>query len=180
MIAGSVARRYAKALLELGIETQSQEAVGIEVEYLAHAFRASPELREAVMNPVFPVSERRATLEALGARLGLTRLVHNFVMLLLERGRIGALPDIQREYARLLDEHAGRIRARVLAPAPVPEELQQRLRAVLEQKLGKQVVLETRVDPSLIGGLVTEVGDLVYDGSIKYQMEALKEQLLSE
>jgi F-type H+-transporting ATPase subunit delta len=178
MIAGSIARRYAKALLSLGVADRSQESMGRELDDLAQAVAKSAELREALQNPVFPHSLRRATLETLCARLGTTRLVRNFVLLVLERHRIGALPDMRREFHRLLDQHAGRIRARVTSARPLTPELEARLRTALEQRHAKKVLLEKRDDPRLIGGLVTEVGDIVYDGSVRYQLDTLRSQLL--
>jgi F-type H+-transporting ATPase subunit delta len=180
MIVGSIARRYAKALLSLGLEDQSQEAMARQLDELAKPLGQSAELREALGNPIFPLSERKATMEALCARLGLTHLVHNFVMLLLERGRILSLPDIARELGVMVDAHAGRVRARVTSAAVLGPDLEARLRVALEKRHGKKVILEKLVDPTLIGGLVTEVGDITYDGSVRYQMEALKATLLPE
>jgi F-type H+-transporting ATPase subunit delta len=180
MIIGSIARRYAKALLAIGLEDQSQETMVRQLDDLAGAFRQSAELREALGNPIFPVSERKATMEALIVRLGLTRTLRSFVLLLLERGRVLALPDVARELGVLVDNHAGRVRARVTSATLLAPELEGRLRVALEKRHGKKVLLEKQVDPSLIGGLVTEVGDVTYDGSIKYQMEALKASLLPE
>lgn len=180
MIAGSIARRYAKALLSLGLEDQSQEAMARQLDELAHTLRSSAELREALGNPIFPLSERKATMELICTRLALTRTVRNFVMLLLERGRVLALPDIARELGVMVDAHAGRVRARVTSATPLGPDLEARLRVALEKRTGKKVLLEKGVDPTLIGGLVTEVGDVTYDGSIRYQMENLKSALLPE
>jgi F-type H+-transporting ATPase subunit delta len=177
MINGSIARRYAKALLSIAVEDKSEEPVALPLEELSRACAVSTELRQALTDPVFPLSERRAALEALGVRLGLTRTVRNFIMLLLDRGRIGALPDIGRELRAMVDAQAGRVRARVTSARPLPPELEARLRLLLEQRLGKKVVLERREDPSLLGGVVTEVGDLLFDGSLKHHIETLRKQL---
>jgi len=178
MIVGSIARRYAKALLSLGLEDQSQEVMVRQLDDLAGTLKGSAELREALGNPIFPLSERKATMEALCTRCALTRTMRNFVMLLLERGRVLALPDTAREFGVLVDAHAGRVRARVTSAAPLSPDLEGRLRVALEQRHGKKVLLEKQVDPALIGGLVTEVGDVTYDGSIKHQLEALRDSLL--
>ena len=180
MIVGSIARRYAKALLSLGLEDHSQEDLVRQLDDLARMLGQSAELRESLGNPIFPLSERKATMEALCTRLGLTRVVRSTVMLLLERGRILALPDIARELGALVDAHAGRVRARVTSATPLSPELEARLRVALEKRHGKKVLLEKLVDPTLIGGLVTEVGDMTYDGSIRYQIETLKAALLPE
>jgi F-type H+-transporting ATPase subunit delta len=180
MISGSIARRYAKALLSLGLEDQSQEAMARQLDELAHTLRQSAELREALGNPIFPLSERKSTMEAICTRLGLTRVVRNFVMLLLDRGRVLALTDIAREFGAMVDAQANRVRAKVTSATPLGPDLEARLRVALEKRHGKKVLLEKAVDPTLIGGLVTEVGDVTYDGSIRYQMENLKATLLPE
>jgi F-type H+-transporting ATPase subunit delta len=180
MIAGSVARRYAKALLALGVEEQTHESMGRELQDLAHAFAESDEIRQALLNPVFPLSERRAVLDGLCRRLGLSHLTRNAAMLLLDRGRTDALPDVAREFGALLDEHAGRIRARVIAAAPMAPDVEVRLKVALERMHGKKVVMQRFEDPSLIAGVVAEVGDMVYDGSLKHQMKRLRAALLYE
>jgi F-type H+-transporting ATPase subunit delta len=174
MIVGSIARRYAKALLALGAEEANLEPMLGQLEDLTRALAQSSELRQALSDPVFPLAERRAALDALGARLGVTRTVRSFTMLLLDRGRVLALPDITREFRGLVDARAGRVRARVTSARPLSPELEARLRTLLEQRLGKRVVLEKLEDPTLLGGLTAEVGDLLYDGSLRHHLEALQ------
>jgi F-type H+-transporting ATPase subunit delta len=177
MIVGSIARRYAKALLSLGLEDKSQDLMARQLDDLGRTLKGSEELREALGNPIFPLSERKATMEALCARFALTKTMRNFVLLLLERGRVLALPDIAREFGAMVDAHAGRVRARVTSATPLTPDLEGRLRVALEQRHGKKVLLEKEVDAGLIGGMVTEIGDVTYDGSIKYQLEALRATL---
>lgn len=179
-IVGSVSRRYAKALLDIGIAKQEFHPIGKELERLADTFRTSPDLRTVLENPVFPLEKRRLVLDELARRLALSRAVRNFVMLLLDKGRINALPDISRAYRELVDQYAGRVRATVTSARPLDPALEQRLKNALEKQTGKVVVLEKREDPAILGGLVTQVGDLVYDGSVRSQLAALREDLLAE
>jgi len=180
MVKGSLARRYAKALLDIGIQQQTYDALGKELDRTATTFTASPDLRHALTNPVFPSTSRRLVLEELARRLGLSKIVRNFVMLLLEKGRIGALPDIARAHRELVDEHAGRVRATVITAKPLDPALEQRLKTALERQSGKVVLLEKREDPAILGGVVTQLGDVLYDGSVRTQLEQLREELLSE
>jgi F-type H+-transporting ATPase subunit delta len=180
MITGSLARRYAKALLSLGVQQQTYDALGRELDRAADTFVASGELRVALENPVFPLEKRRLILDELTRRLALSKVVRNFVMLLLDKGRIGALPDIARAHRALVDEHAGRIRASVTSARPLDPALEARLRTALERQSGKTVILEKREDPKIIGGLVTQLGDLVFDGSVRSQLASLREQLLTD
>ncbi len=106
--------------------------------------------------------------------------MRNFLMLLLDRGRIGALPGIGREFRALADAHAGRISATVRSAQPLDPGVELRLKAVLEKRTGKTVILDKEEDPGLIGGIVTQVGDLVYDGSVRTQLANLRRQLLAD
>src|ERR1044071_5947153 len=110
-LAGSVARRYARALFQIGVDSGTVEAFGQEVTDLAALFEQSPELRQALVNPVFKPSEKRATLDRLLPRVTPSPIVQRFAALLLDRGRIALLPAVARAYRELSDAHAARVRA---------------------------------------------------------------------
>jgi F-type H+-transporting ATPase subunit delta len=180
VILGSVARRYAKALLEIGVKQQTYDALGKELERVADTFGRSPELKQTLENPIFPLEKRKLVLDELARRLALSKIVRNFVLLLLDKGRIGSLPDVARVYHTLVDEHANRVRATVTSARPLDPTLEKRLKTALEQQSGKTVILEKKEDPAILGGVITQLGDLVYDGSVRTQLENMREQLLSE
>lgn len=180
MIAGSIARRYAKALLEIGVAQRNFDALNRELERVAALYHDSKELSEVLANPVFPLARRQGVVEELVRRLALSKVIRNFLLLLLDRGRIAYLPSIAREHRALVDLQAGRLRARVTVAKALGPQLEARIKATLEKKTGRAVLLETREDPSIIGGVVTQVGDLVYDGSVRTQLQTLREQLLAE
>ena len=180
MITGSLSRRYAKALLEIGISQNTFDALGKELERAADTLRASPELRNALENPVFSLEKRKLIMDELSRRLALSKTVRNFIMLLLDKGRIARLPDISRVYRGLVDEHAGRVRATVVSARPLDPMLETRLKTALEKQSGKVVIFEKREDPSILGGLITQLGDTLYDGSVRTQLQELREELLSE
>ena len=180
MITGSLARRYAKALLELGIQQNTFDALGKELERAADTLRASPELRNALENPVFSLEKRKLIMDELARRLALSKTVRNFIMLLLDKGRIAALPDIARAHRTLVDEHAGRVRATVTSARPLDPMLETRLKTALEKSSGKVVIFEKREDPAILGGLITQLGDTLYDVSVRTQLQELREELLSE
>jgi len=105
--------------------------------------------------------------------------VQRFVLLLLDRSRIVLLPAIARAYQAMADDHVGRVRAQVTSAEPLTQVALDRVRRSLEQRTGKKVVMETAVDPELIGGLVARVGDLVLDGSVRTQLADLRTKLLN-
>jgi len=178
-LAGSVARRYARALFSIGVDRGDFEQLGRELGDLAALWSAEPDLRQALENPVFSPTEKRAVLEQLLPRVAPSPEAQKFVLLLLERRRIALLPAISRSYRELSDAHTGRVRALVTSAQPLGPAEVDRVRRSLEQRTGKRVILETAVDPSLIGGLVARVGDLVLDGSVRTQLATLRSRLLN-
>src|SRR5262249_43929692 len=154
------------------------EQMGQDLGALAALIGRSPDLRQSLENPIFALSQRKAVLSEVARRLGLQAAVKNFLLLLMDRGRIGQLPDIVRELGQLIDRQAGRVRAQLTSARPVSEEMATALRTAMERRLGKQVLLERREDPALLGGIVAKVGDVLYDGSVRTQLELAREELL--
>jgi F-type H+-transporting ATPase subunit delta len=177
MITGSVARRYAKAMLLIGIDDGNLDRIGREVRTLAAAMKTSPELTQTLASPVFPRSDREKVLRALLDRIGATQAVVNFTRLLLDRERVGVLPGISRSLDAMIDERAGRVAAQVRSATPLDEQQQKRLVKTLESLSGKKVEMAVEHDPSLLGGLVAKVGDVVYDGSLRTQLERIRQDL---
>jgi F-type H+-transporting ATPase subunit delta len=178
-LAGSVARRYARALFQIGVDAGTVEALGQELSDLADLFQQSVELRQTLVNPVFKPSEKKAILDRLLPRVTPSPIVQRFAALILDRGRISLLPALARAYRELSDAHAGRVRAVVTSAVPLGASDLERVRRSLERRTKKKVMLEAQVDPSLIGGLVARVGDLVLDGSVRTQLETLRDKLLN-
>lgn len=177
MPTGSIARRYARALMGIGVEDGTYEAMGRQLGVLARAMKSSQELSETLSNPVFPRADRRKVLKAILERIQATKTVESFTMLLLDRERLAVLPDISRELDRMIDERAGRIAAEVVSAQPLTEGQVSQLKAALEKLSGKQVELARREDPELLGGVVAKVGDIVYDGSLRTQLAQMRTSL---
>src|SRR5688572_22891042 len=179
MIAGSLARRYARAILDIGVAKGVYEQLGKDIDDLAAIYTGSRDLSEALTNPVFPMSRRRSVLEALLERLRVSPITRNFVLLLLDRERIPYLPAIARELRAMVDERAGRVRAVVTSARPLSADQLGGIQAALEKASGKKVILEKREDPELLGGIIAKVGDVAYDGSIRTQLEMMRERFLA-
>jgi F-type H+-transporting ATPase subunit delta len=179
VMGGSIARRYAKALFGLGLAEGNYDRYGQELADLARAYEGSAELRLSLENPVVKPSEKQAIMRSVLPRIAPSPAVQRFVLLLLDRGRIGLLRAIARAYQELADSRAGQVRATITAATPLgPGELD-RVRRALEKRTGQRVIVETAVDPDLIGGIVARVGDLVLDGSIRAQLDEMRRRLLN-
>ncbi len=177
MINSSLAKRYAKALLEIGREDGNQRSYGGELAALAELLASSPELMATLANPAISPEERGGLLGVFLSRLGCGPMVGNLARLLLDRGRMSLLPAVGQAYAELLDQAEGVVRARVVSAAPLDEAALARLKAALAAMAGREVRLEVSQDPKLVGGVVTRIGDRVLDGSLATQLRGLTESL---
>ena len=175
----TVAERYARAILELADEAKQLSQIVEEIKSVAAAYAESGELRALTANPAIEGTARDNLLKDLGVRLNLSAISMNAVRLMARRGRLSALPDVSEIFGRLADQKAGVLRATVTSAGPLPEEYYQRLSTELEQRTRRKILLERRQDPTLIGGVVTRIGDHTIDGSLKGRLAALERQLLA-
>ncbi len=178
MISGSIARRWARALFAIGEEHGNLLGLLKEVQRAADAWMDSEELRDTMTNPLIDARARLAVWDSLVRRIGASRLGKNFLMLLFDKARLTELAGIARELAVLVDNKDNRLRAEVIGAVPVSEGVVTRLRSALQRSTGKAVMMTTREDPSIIGGVITRVGDLMYDGSIRTRLSRMKEGML--
>lgn len=169
----ALAKRYARALYELAGSTAEAARLAEELTLLAQVHAESREWREVMNNPVFSV-QRRKVAEALAAELKLGAQTTRALLYLIERGRQSIVGDIAEAISTLLESKTGRVKAQVLTPAPLPKDRLERIRAALERISGRLIVLEETIDPTLIGGVVTRVGSLVYDGSLKTNLDQFR------
>jgi len=178
LIAGSVARRYAKALVDVAAASDELEAVRQELSRFADLLGEQRELRQFFTNPSVLRRDKVRVLDDVVARLLVRPLTRSFLRILLEAGRLPALESVLRAYEALVDERLGRVRAMVTTAGPLEAGAQERLRQRLEQMTGKTVYLEVQQDPTILGGLVTQIGSLVYDGSLRTQLARLRGELV--
>jgi F-type H+-transporting ATPase subunit delta len=179
MVTGSLSRRYARAFIQVGEAQGSLEAMGKELASLAKAFQVSKELGEALSNPAFPRSDRRKILNAILAKVAASPATKTFVMLLLDKERVPSLPAISREVEAMIAQKSGRVTAEVVSAIPLAGAQLETLRTELEQLSGKKVDIQSKEDPALLGGVVAKVGDTVYDGSLRTQLRALRDSMVS-
>jgi F-type H+-transporting ATPase subunit delta len=173
----AVARRYAKALWELASQESRLEAVAQELQRFEHVLAGEPGLRNVLLLPWTKAAAKRAIVVSVSERLGLSPLARNFLALVAQRRRLVLLAEIREAYDALVDQAAGRVRARVRSAAPLTEAQRAAIRERLGRRLGKTVLLETAVDPALLGGFVAEVGSRLLDMSVRGQLAGLRERI---
>jgi F-type H+-transporting ATPase subunit delta len=176
MIRLTIAKKYAKALLEIGLKDGNYEPVGQDLDKIADLLKESRELRGALWSPVFP----KPTRKEIGERLGLATTTIEFIQLLIQKKRIDLFIEITRVYRDLDDEVAGRTRATLVIPLELPSDLVQEIKNQMKSLTGKDVILSLEKDPSLIGGFFTKIGNGVYDGSLRTQLTKLRDALYKE
>jgi F-type H+-transporting ATPase subunit delta len=180
MIPGALARRYARALLELAAEKRLEDKVLGEIEAFAEVYRESDELKQIFAGTRVPSSVRGKILDQILGRIMASELTRKFIHHLDDKGRIVGIEDIHRSYKRMVDDKLGRIDAEVVSSAPLGMGEANQLKQKLEKMTGRKVQLQQSVDPSIIGGVVTKVGHLVYDGSVKSFLEEARSNLMDE
>ncbi len=172
-----IARRYAKALMLIGKEDGNSEIYRKQLNDFVELLDREKQLENAICNPIYAAKNRRNVLHAILDKATLSDAVTSFLMLLFDKGRIQFLRDIRDHFNLLVDEFKGIIRANLVSATELSDETLEQIRASLSKMTGKQVLLETQQDPDLIGGVVTKIGDLVLDGSIRTQLQNMRESL---
>ena len=176
----AVAARYARALTDVVTRPgapETPEAVERQLREFQAFVAESPELRTVLASPAVSAPRKKALLERLGARIGLSRVGRNFLFVLVDHRRIGLLGTILDAFRALVDERLGMVEAQVTAAAPLAEAERAELEAALGRLTGRRVRATYAVDPGLIGGAVTRIGSTIYDGSVREQLRLLRERL---
>ena len=177
MSANAIARRYAKALVQLAAEEGAVEKFHAELATVEALFTAHPQLSALLTNPAYGIEAKIAILKDLAAKISLSTTISNFLLLLQERSRMSCLPAIISNYSLLADELSGIVRPLVRSAFPLDDAKIAEIRGVLEKSTGKKAVMTIEIDPSLIGGIVTKIGDKVFDGSVKTQLTRIEDIL---
>jgi len=177
LISSRLAKRYAKALLSIGQEDGNYQLYGEGLKEFAKFCSENREFFKVVSTRIFSMDERRQVLEIVLERSVFPVVVKNFLRVLLEKDRIVAIEDISRIYEMLTDEISNITRASIITARPLKGDAMAKLEQALERLTGKKVKTQVNEDPSLIGGVVVKIGDMVLDGSVRAQLEGLKESL---
>jgi F-type H+-transporting ATPase subunit delta len=173
----TVARRYAAALADVLAARGEARQVQEELSAWEKMIQNNAQLQEVFSNPTIPYEQKRKVLSALIARTRVRPITANFLQVLLQNQRLTELGEVNKRFAQVLDERSGIVSAHVTTARPVPESSQQALRTKLASLTGKQVRLSFATDEELIGGLVTRIGSTIYDGSVRTQLQQVKEKM---
>ena len=177
MIRSRIVKRYTRALFELVEETGKREEAGADLAAFESLLAGDETLREALLSPVLTRNVKAEVLDAVLEAAQPDPLVSNFLRVLLDARKLVLLPEVVAAYRELADEAAGRVHGVVSAPMPLDEVDVQALSGALGRALKKEVLLDAKLDPSLRGGVVARVGNLVFDGSVRTQLQRMRETL---
>lgn len=171
-----LARRYAKALFSLGKEGAKNENYSEALGAIADLYKEE-QVENALVNPLYPLDARQKIMAKIAELVKADTVLTNFLNLLVEKKRADILPDIAYEMQAMVDLEQNISHGSVISAIDLDESLKEKIQKSLEKITGKKVILEASVDPSIIGGVIAKVGDLVLDGSIRTQLNGLKESI---
>ena len=172
-----VAERYASAFFDLARERSEIDRVEGQLHSVAAMLDDSPDFRRLVASPVFSAEDQERAIGAIADKAGIGGLAGNFLRLIARNRRLFALRDMIRGFRQMAAEHRGEVTAEVTSAHPLGDEHVTALKAALKQKLGKDVTLDTSVNPALLGGLVVKVGSRMIDTSLRTRLMNVKTRL---
>ena len=172
-----IARRYAKALLLIGKEDGNTETYREELAGFSELVEREKTLEQAINNPLYNAEGRKKVLKSVLEKSGFSGIMKSFLTLLFDKGRFIYLSSINELFQKLADELKGISRASLVSATELSSETIEKIRVTLSEKTGKDIILDVEKDTGLIGGIVTRIGDLVLDGSIKTQLLNMRESL---
>jgi len=180
LIGSGIAKRYAKAFFGIAGEEDSYEKYYGELKSFSSILEESESLKDFLANPVFGQADKKAVVEEVLTKIDISNMTANFLKLLTDKQRIDILPDIERCYRELIDNTLQKVRANVKTAFPLSAELSESIKSSLEELTAKKVDLTIEDDSTLLGGIVVRIGDTIYDGSMKTQLNNIRNLLGEE
>ena len=173
-----IARRYAKALVNLAEKEKDLDNAGKNLTAITQVYKENSELRQVLSDTKVSSRVKQEILKDVLNTIKTSKLVDTFSRYLLAKRRIDILPDIERAFNLLLQEKLGRIEANVTAAYELPKETVKKLVNAISGYSGKEVQVNVAIDPSIIGGMVTRIGSTVIDGSIKTHLNKIRQSII--
>jgi F-type H+-transporting ATPase subunit delta len=176
----AIANRYAKALVDVSLKLNQHEQVSQELFQFENLLTSQKELSRFYSNPAIPAAKKKIATAEILKRLALSQTTSNFISVLIDKHRMGYFPEIRKAFHQELNIRLGIAQAEITTANDLDPQTQAHLEERLEALTGKKVVLKFSKDADLIGGVVTRIGDTIYDGSIRQQLNAMKARLSSD
>lgn len=176
----ALAQRYARALVDVAVEQKKSEEVRKELAAFVDLARESADLRNLLASPAVPREKKHAVIDALGKRMGCSKVFRNFLCVLVDHRRTAMLPQIREAFEAQLLEWLGVTHAQVTTARELAAGEKSELGKALERLTGKRIEAEYKLDAKLIGGAVVRIGSTVYDGSVREQLDRLRASLAKE
>jgi F-type H+-transporting ATPase subunit delta len=173
----NISKRYARAFFDIAREQNKIEEYYQELSQFDSVISQNKSLKEFLANPIFEQASKKGVVEALIGKMGLTGMTASFLRVLVDKKRIDILNDIVVCYRQLMDEALKKVRVNVKTAFPLSEEMKSFISSNLEKAMGRKVDMTVEEDASLLGGVVIRVGDTLYDGSIKNQLNNMRNLL---
>jgi len=174
LIGSDIAKRYARALFDIAREENAIEAIYDELKGFSSLLAGSADLTDFFANPVFDSADKAAVMGEIIKEIKASVTTSSFLKLLVDKRRINAIGQIEECYRRYMDEVLNKVRVEVKTAFPLSKELSDRIKKQMEGMTGKNVDMVINEDPSLLGGVVIGVGDTLYDGSVRAQLNSIR------
>ncbi len=176
-MSGIIAQRYARALMNLAVQAGQVEAVAEGLDDMADMLDETPLLTAFVEDTKVPPAKKQDVMREILAKAQVPELVDTFLRYLTSKRRFSLLPEIRAVYHRLADERLGRAQAEVTVAAGLTTDQEKQMQGQLEALSGKQITLTVTVDPEIMGGAITKIGSVVRDGSLRYQLQQMRQSI---
>ena len=172
-----LSKRYAKALFNLGQQDDSYMKYGRELDEFVNCYKENADFEHAISSPVFAMDAKKKILNTVLNKCGFSIMTKNFFNLLLDKNRIGYIESIKEYYARLTDEASNILHAEIITAIPLKKNTLDRVVKTFERLISKSIKADVIENPDIIGGIIVKIGDTFWDGSIRAQIEGLRESL---
>ncbi|HNQ18842.1 MAG TPA: ATP synthase F1 subunit delta [Smithellaceae bacterium] len=173
----NISKRYARAFFEIAAEEKKLEQLHSELNQFSSMITQNKALKEFLANPIIEQDNKKAVVEKIISKLNFSKMTVNFLKLLVDKKRIDSLPDIEICYRQLMDEALKKVRINVKTAFPLSSKMRDYIIANMEKISGRKADITVETAPELLGGVIISVGDTLYDGSVKSQLNNMRNLL---
>jgi F-type H+-transporting ATPase subunit delta len=173
----NISKRYARAFFEIAAEEKKLEQLHSELNQFSSMITQNKALKEFLANPIIEQDDKKAVVEKIISKLNFSKMTVNFLKLLVDKKRIDSLPDIEICYRQLMDEALKKVRINVKTAFPLSSKMRDYIIANMEKISGRKADITVETAPELLGGVIISVGDTLYDGSVKSQLNNMRNLL---